>query len=73
MGQLKPKKISFLKQKVLQNRELQNKRQLDSTDFTKYQILCNNKIFITEKLTSKNETLAFHERRLKCSYHIFFC
>ena len=53
-------------------RELENRRQLPSSDFTKYQFPCSTKIFITKKLTSKNETLAFHGRTLKCKDHIFF-
>ena len=31
----------------------------------------NSKIFIAERLTSKNETLAFHGRRLNCNDHFF--
>ena len=31
----------------------------------------NSKIFANENLTFKNETLAFHERKLKCEGHIF--
>ena len=42
-----------------------------SNDFFKYKFPGNTKIFANENLTFMNETLAFHERKLKREGHIF--
>ena len=41
------------------------------SDFCKYKCPVSTKIFANENLTFKNETLAFHGRKLKGERHIF--
>ena len=46
-------------------------KKMVSNDFSKYKFPGNTKIFANENLTFTNETLAFHERKLKREGHIF--
>ena len=50
---------------------LENKKELASSDFSKYNFPVSTKTFANENLTFKNETLAFHGRKLKREGHIF--
>ena len=50
---------------------VKNRRQLSYRNFIKYQFPGKTKTFITENLAFKNETLAFHGRRLKRNCHVF--
>ena len=50
---------------------LENKKKLASNNFSKYKFPVNTKIFANENLTFKNETLAFHGRKLKPEGRIF--
>ena len=47
------------------------KKKMASSDFCKYKCPVSTKIFTNENLTFKNETLAFHGRKLKGERHIF--